>query len=187
VRNTGAAAALHRLDDHDAGVRRQLAGVLAIAASVHGPGQPGGERLAEAFDPRRRQRKQSGAVVGALECDDARLSRREQGSAEGDLDGVLAGDAQLGGPRQRLPQALRRLRLGEVAERVHHWSLRDRLPNPRIAVTEHGDSETARQVDVLAAVLVPDATAFGTRPDQRGTACGADLRTRELRSRVRRK
>ena len=39
-------------------------------------------------------------MVGAFEGEDARLAGRDQRGAKRDLDRVLAGDAELGGPGQ---------------------------------------------------------------------------------------
>jgi hypothetical protein len=132
---------------------------------MHRARQPGRERLPEALETGRGEREQPGAVVRAVEGDDARLARREQRGAERDLDGVLARDAELPRPRQRLTQPLRHLGLGEITERVHDRSVRDRRADVRIAVAERGDAEAGGQVDVLAPVLVPDAAALCPGPD----------------------
>jgi hypothetical protein len=89
---------------------------------------------------------------------------REDGGAERDLDGVLAGDAELARP-EPLAQPRRHLRLGEITQRVHHLLLRDRREHPRVPVAERRDAEAARQVEVLATVGVDDAAALGLGPD----------------------
>src|SRR6266516_7087911 len=46
-RDARTAAALHRLDDHDAGVRRQLARIIAVRAAMYRAREPGIARLAK--------------------------------------------------------------------------------------------------------------------------------------------
>ena len=132
---------------------------------MHRPRQPRCERRAELLEAGRREREQPGAVVGAVERDDARPPGREQRRPERDLDRVLAGDAELRRPRQRLAQAHRHLRVGEVAERVHDLLLAPRLEDARVAVAERRDAEAAGQVEQLAPVGERDAAALGPRPD----------------------
>ncbi len=164
-RHAGAAPPLHGLDDHRGRVGGQRAGVLPEGPPVNGARQPRRERSAEALESRRRQGQQPGAVIRAVEGDDPGPAGGEQRRAEGDLDGVLARDAEPRRPRQRLPQPHRRLRLGEVAERVRDGRPRERLGDARVAVAERGDAEAAREVEVLAALRVPDPAALGARPD----------------------
>src|SRR6266508_5509483 len=76
--------------------------------SVNRPRQPRCERLAKALEPGRCEREQARAVVRAVERDDARLAGRKQRRAQRDLDRVLTGDAELGGPRQRVAEPLGR-------------------------------------------------------------------------------
>ena len=140
-------------------------GSSPYARRCTGPGSHGCERLAEALEPGRREREQAGAVVGAVERDDARPAGREQRRAQRDLDRVLAGDAELRRPRQRLAQPHGHLRVGEVAERVHDLLLAPRLEDARVAVTERRDAEAAGQVEQLAPVGERDAAALGARPD----------------------
>ena len=52
-------SALHRLDDHAAGVLGQRSGILAVRAPVHRPGQPRRERLAELLEAGRGEREQT--------------------------------------------------------------------------------------------------------------------------------
>ena len=80
-RHARAGSALHGLDDHDARIVGQRPGILAVCASMDRPGQPRGERFAEALEPGRREREQSRPVVRAVERDDAGLARREQRGA----------------------------------------------------------------------------------------------------------
>jgi hypothetical protein len=133
---------------------------------VHGPREPRRERLTEAFETGRREREQAGAVVRTLERDDPRLAGRKQRRAQRDLNRVLPGDAELRGPRQAATQLAGDGSIGEVSERMRDRRCCDRLHDAGIAVSEHGDAEPGRKVKVFAAVLVPDATAFGAGPDQ---------------------
>ena len=105
-------------------------------------------------------------MVGTVERDDARLAGREQRRAQCDLDRVLTRDSKLRRPRQRLTELLGDLRLRQVAERMNDGSRGDRLQHVWIPMTQRRDTEAAGQVDVLASVRVPDAAAFGLRPDQ---------------------
>ena len=166
-RNARTGATLHRLGDHAAGVVGQPARIIPVAAAVHRTRKPRGERCAEALEPGRGEREQPGAVVGAVERDDAGLARREQCGAQCDLHGVLSGDAELRRPRQRLAQLSRHLGIREIAERMRDRSLGDRLHHAWIAVPERGDAEAGGEVEVLPPVRVPDAAAFRTRPEQR--------------------
>ena len=134
---------------------------------MHRPGQPRRERLAEPLEARRRDREQPGAVIGAVERDDARPARREQRRPERDLDRVLARHAELRGPRQRLAQAHSHLGVGQIPEGVHDLLLAPRLEDARVAVAERRDPEPSRQVEQLAPVGERDAAALGARPDHR--------------------
>src|SRR5213079_2181253 len=77
-RHARAGAALHRLDDHAGGVTGEQAGILTERPAVYGAGQPRREGLAEALEARRREREQPGAVVRAVEGDDAGTTGRQQ-------------------------------------------------------------------------------------------------------------
>jgi hypothetical protein len=101
---------------------------------MHRSRQPRCERLTKAFEPRRREREQARAVVRPVEGNDPRLAGRKQRRAQRDLDRVLAGDAELGRPRQCVAEPLRDFRLGQVAERVHDGRFGDRCRDLRIAV-----------------------------------------------------
>jgi hypothetical protein len=131
---------------------------------MHRPGQPGGERLAEVLQRGRRERQQPGAVVGPVEGDDPRLAGREQRRAQPDLDRVLAGDAELRGP-EPLPQRSRHRRIREVAQRVHDRLCGPRRRDQRAPVPERRDAESAREIEVLSPVPIPDAAPLGPRPD----------------------
>src|SRR5204862_315077 len=65
-RDARASAALHRFDDDAARVVRKRPRILAVREAVHGPWEPGRERLAEALEPGSRKREQPRAVVRAL-------------------------------------------------------------------------------------------------------------------------
>jgi hypothetical protein len=164
-RHPRAAAALNRLDDHDARIRRKPSGIPTVRAPMHRARQPRRERLPETLQPGGGEREQPGPVISAVERDDPGLAGREQCGAQRDLDCVLAGDAELCRPRQRVAETLRHLRLRQVAERVHHRRVGDGPTDHLVAVAERRDAEAAGQVDVLPSVLVPDAAAFGPRPD----------------------
>jgi hypothetical protein len=115
------------------------------------------------------KRQQAGAVVGALEGDDAGLAGDDEGRPERDLDRVLARDAEqrvAAGSRQPLLEGSRDVGLGEIAERVHAavGLRRDRLADLGVAVAESRDTEAAREVEVLAAVVVDDPAALRLRP-----------------------
>ena len=157
---------LNGLDYDDSCIFGQRARVFAIRASMHRSRQPGGERIAKAFQTRRGEGEQAGAVVRAVERDDARLAGREQRRAQCDLDRVLTRDSKLRRPRQRLTELLGDLRLRQVAERMNDRSRGDRLQHVWIPMAQRRDTEAAGQVDVLASDRVPDAAAFGPRPDQ---------------------
>ena len=106
-------------------------------------------------------------MVCAVEGDDARTSGGEQSRPQRDLDRVLARHAELGRPRQHLAKAHRRLRVGEVAKRMHDLLLNPRLENARVAVTERRNAEAAGQVEELAPVGERDSAALGPSPDHR--------------------
>ena len=101
-RHARARASLHRLDDHARRVGGQRARILAVRAAVHRAREARLPRLAELLEARRREREQAGAVVRAVEGDDAGPAGGEQRGAQRDLDRVLARDAELRGPRQRV-------------------------------------------------------------------------------------
>src|SRR5689334_21051715 len=166
-RHPRAGAALHGLHDHAGGPRGELARILAERETVHGPREPVAPRLLELRKVGRREREQSGAVVGAVERDDAVPARREPRGAERDLDRVLPRHTELRRPGQRVAQAHGHLGVGEVAERVDDRLRPPRLEDARIAMAERGDAEAAGQVEQLAAVGERDATAFRPRPDHR--------------------
>ena len=152
-RDARARAPLHRLDDHARRVARQTARVLAVRCA----GARAREAIARhgarnSLEPRRREREQAGAVVRAVEGDDARPPGREVRGAQRDLDRVLAGDAELRRPRQRGAEPHRHLRVGEVAERVHDLLRAPRLEDARVAVAERRDAEAAGEVEQLAPV-----------------------------------
>jgi len=105
-------------------------------------------------------------VVGAFEREDARLAGRDQRGAERNLDGILAGDAELGRPGQAPAELDRDLGFGQVAESVHDSLGAPGLEDLRIAVPERGDPEAPGKVEVLPAVSVDDATALSLSPDQ---------------------
>ncbi len=133
---------------------------------MHGSRQPRRKRLAEALEPGRGEGQQTRAMVRAVERDDSRLAGREQCGAQGDLDGVLAGDAELRGPGERVAEPLSHFCLCQVAERMNDRGVVDRLDDARIAMPERRDAEAPGQVDELAPVRVPDAAALGPGPDQ---------------------
>jgi hypothetical protein len=122
------------------------------------------------------EREQPGAVIRAVERDDAWTAGREQRGAQRDLNGVLAGHAELGRLRQRLAQALRHLCFGEVAERVHDRLLGPRANDARVAVAKRSDAEAGGEVDELAALRVPNARPLRARPDH-----GEPLRREKIR------
>src|SRR5581483_567827 len=155
-----AGPSLHRLDDDAGGVARQRPGILAVGVAMHRARQPSAEGLAGGGEG-----EQAGAVVGALEGDDSRAAGGEMGRPEGDLDRVLAGDAELRRTRQRATEALRHLRLGEVAERVDDRLLAPRGEDPRVAVAERGHAEAAGEVEQLATVRERHTAPFRVRPD----------------------
>ena len=99
-------------------------------------------------------------MVGALEREDPRLAGREQRRAERDLDRILAGDRELGGPGQPAPQLGRHLGLGQIAERVYDPLLPPGLEDSGIAMSERSDPEAAGEVKVLAPVAVDDAATL---------------------------
>ena len=166
-RHARAGPPLHRLDDHAACVVRQRPGILAVRAPVNRPRQPRRERLAEPLEAGRGEREQPGAVVRAVEGDDAGLPGREQSRPQRDLDRVLPRHAELRGPRQSLAQAHRHFGIREIAERVDDLLLAPGLEDPCVAVAERSDSEAAGQVEQLAPVVERDAAALGPCPDHR--------------------
>jgi hypothetical protein len=159
-------ATLDRLDDHTSRLRRQRPRIGTEGTPLNRPREPSRKRRAETLEAGRRECEQPRAVVGAVERDDHRAPGSEQRRAERDLDGVLACDAELRRPRQPPPQPCGRLGIREIAERVRHRRGGDRLHHARVSVPERGDAEAAGEVEVLAPVLVPDAAAFRSSPDQ---------------------
>jgi hypothetical protein len=103
-------------------------------------------------------------VISAVEGDDPRLAGREQRRPQSDLDRVFARDAEL-----RRTEALAQRRghrcVGEVAERVHDGLRGPGRRDQPISMAQRRDAEAAREVEVLAAILVPDAAPLGPRPD----------------------
>src|SRR3954451_18691538 len=105
---------------------------------MHRARKPVLPRLLELREVGRREREKPGAVVGALERDDSVATRRELRRAQRDLDRVFAGDAELRGPRQRVTQLLRDLRVREIAERVHDLLALPCFEDARVAMAERG-------------------------------------------------
>src|SRR4051794_2777832 len=77
-RNPRASPSLYGLDDHDTRIVGKRAWILSVCAPVHRPRQPRFEGLAKPFQACGREREQPGAVIRAVERDDARLARRQQ-------------------------------------------------------------------------------------------------------------
>jgi hypothetical protein len=159
---------LHRLDDHAGGVVGQRPRILAVCPPVNWAGQPGGKRLAKALEAGGREREQAGAVICAVEGDDAGTAGGEVSRSQRDLDRVLASDAELGRPREPAAELPRDLRVGEIAQRMRDGRRRDGRHDPRVPVAERRDPEAAGEVEVLAPLLVPDAAALRSGPDHRG-------------------
>ena len=57
------------------------------------------------------------------------------------------------------------LGIRKIAERMHDFLLTPRFEDARVAVSERGDAEAAREVEKLAPVVERDAAALGLRPD----------------------
>ena len=136
---------------------------------MHRPGEPRRERLPEALEAGRGKCEQAGPVVGAVERDDARLPGDEETGAEGDLDGVLSGDAQ----HHVVPSEPElTAKLGsdvgfcEVAERMDATGglTDDRFTDLEIPVTERSDPEPTGQVEKPAPVPVDDSATLGFDP-----------------------
>jgi hypothetical protein len=97
-------------------------------------------------------------------------SSDEECCSEGDLDGVLAGD-----PEQDLMPALAEaatelrgdVGFREIPEGVDAplGLVGHRRGHHRVPVTQSGDAEAAREVEVFAAVRVHDPAALRRRPD----------------------
>ena len=125
-----------------------------------------------------RQRQQRPAVEAAVEDDHRRAPRR----VAGDLDGVLD---RLGAAVQQdrlLLLAAARRELGEPPADLHvglvrpdHEALMEiavdllvnRLPDRRVPVPEVEAADAAGEVEVLAAVRIPDERALGAGDDER--------------------